>query len=131
MDTKAKGDRSVAMIMAAFIKKGMNVLIPFGDNCRYDLVTERDGIFSKIQCKSGRLKNGVVKFKTCSTYSHRNGGSRDYKGEVDFFGVYCFENEKIYLVPVNDVGIRMGVLRIDETKNCQTKFVRMANIYEM
>ena len=129
MNTKAKGDLTEAMILAGLLRAGKNVLKPFGDNQRYDLVVEENGTFSRIQCKTGRVKLGAVTFKTCSTYAHRGRESRDYRGEADVFGVYCPDNDTVYMVPVNDVGIREGSLRIDEPKNGRTKGIRWAEKY--
>lgn len=39
-DTKLVGDVAVAMILAALLKRGQNVLLPFGDRHPYDLVIE-------------------------------------------------------------------------------------------
>ena len=48
------------------------MLIPFGDNQRYDLVVEREGNFVRVQCKTGRVrKEGQILFNTCSSYVHR------------------------------------------------------------
>jgi len=44
--------------------------VPFGENTRYDLVVD-DGLrLGRVQCKSGQLVSGVVRFKTASTYAH-------------------------------------------------------------
>jgi PD-(D/E)XK endonuclease len=44
----------------------MTVLLPFGVNQRYDLVLDLDGHLVKAQCKTGRLRKGVVSFSTRS-----------------------------------------------------------------
>jgi hypothetical protein len=40
--------------MAALLRRGKKVLMPFSDNCRYDIVVEENGSFTRIQCKTGR-----------------------------------------------------------------------------
>jgi hypothetical protein len=57
--------------------------------------------------------------------------SQDYRGEVDFFGVYCPETDRVNLVPVEAVGKWEGFLRIDATKNKQSKRIRWAAEYEL
>ena len=108
---KEVGDASQAMILVRLVQAGMNVLVPFGENVRYDyVVEERDGTFTRVQCKTGRMRDGVVIFPTCSvTYHHPNNrGMRayrhDYRKDADLFGVYCPETDAVYLVPVNHVG---------------------------
>jgi len=52
---KSIGERSQAHIIARFLDVGYNILIPYGDNTRYDLVIEdADGNFYRVQCKTGR-----------------------------------------------------------------------------
>lgn len=130
-ETKRKGEVGEAAVLARLVKLGFAVLQPFGDNQPYDLVIEKDGEFFRLQCKSGKLKNGVISFKTVSTLPRLN-GTYDYKsydGKIDFFAVYCPDNEEIYLVPVDDVGKVVSYLRVEKTKNSQTKGVRLAEKY--
>jgi hypothetical protein len=51
-NTKMAGNASEAVVMAEFLKAGFPVLIPFGENSRYDLVVEADGRFLPVQCKT-------------------------------------------------------------------------------
>jgi PD-(D/E)XK endonuclease len=114
---KAVGERSEAMVLAGLLKNGEVVLQPFGDNQRYDLVVERDGKFLRVQCKTGRLKNGCVRFYTRSVnYIKGKVVKEAYYGQADIFGVYCPDNDKIYLVPVDQVGKDACHLRIDPAK---------------
>lgn len=130
MNTKDIGDISEAVAIAAFVKVGMTVLKPFGDNRRYDLVVDISGRFIRVQCKTARLKNGAVYFEPCSSYVHRGGSKKGYRGEIEFFAVYSPDKDRLYVVPVDDVGERGCKLRVDATKNGQTKLVRWARDYE-
>lgn len=131
MNSKDVGERTEAQILAALLKVGKVVLMPFGDNQRYDLVIDDGGKFVRVQCKTGRMKDGFIKFQTCSSSTHRVGGKkRGYKGQIEMFGVYCKENDKIYMIPVDDVPNTEAVLRINEPNNGQTRNIRMAKDYE-
>ncbi len=55
MNTKQIGEITEACILAILLKAGYVVLTPFGDNQRYDLVIERDGVFQRVQCKSSSV----------------------------------------------------------------------------
>lgn len=128
---KIVGDRTCAMVLARLLQFYDTVLLPFGENQRYDLVVDTGSSFIRVQCKTGRLRNGVVAFATCSsTYHHPNRNTaysrKDYRGEADVFGVYCPDNEGFYLVPVGAVGRRRGYLRVDLTKNSQSRRIRWA-----
>jgi len=106
MNTKALGDASTAMVLARLALQGKSVMVPHGDKDRFDLALYEDGKFSRIQCKTGRLKNGTVRFAVRSVYSHAKGQHviRTYEGQVEFFGVFCPETDGVYLVPVDVVG---------------------------
>ena len=61
------GERSEAIILAELVKRGYRVLIPYGTNHRYDIVINVGGRFLRAQCKTGRLRDGVIRFATAST----------------------------------------------------------------
>jgi len=133
---KAVGDLTCAIVLARLLAMFDAVLLPFGENQRYDLVAEKNGAFLRVQCKTGRLRNGVIKFPCCSiNYEHptpRKGFyARDYRGSADLFGVYCPENDAVYLVPVYEVGRKEGCLRVDPTKNHQSERIRWAIDFEV
>ena len=65
----AIGERSQGAIAAEVMKYGYIILVPFGEAHRYDMVIEKDGQFSRLQCKTGRYINGVIKFNACSVNS--------------------------------------------------------------
>ena len=134
---KLVGDRSTAMVLARLLEIYEVVLLPFGENQRYDLVIDSGTDFIRVQCKTGRLENGVIKFNACSsTYHHPNRlpgqpYQRHYRGAADMFGVYCRANDRAYLVPVEHIGKRLGSLRIERTLNNQAQRIRWAGEYEI
>ncbi len=130
-NTKAIGDVTEGSILASLLKMGKAVLLPFGENHRYDMVVEDGGKFVRIQCKTGRLRNGAVEFNTCSYHYHRGAKKKTYHGCADVFGVYCPDNGMSYLVPVDGVSDRMCRMRVDVPKNNQTKGIRLAKDYEI
>jgi hypothetical protein len=100
-----------AKLLAALQMNGYVVLDPFGDGHRYDLAIEKGGEFSRIQCKTGHLKNGVIRFPSRSCRSRDSkytgvvaGIMTSYFGDADQFGIYCPENDKCYLLPIEDTG---------------------------
>jgi hypothetical protein len=90
-----------------------------------------------FRLKTGRIKRGTVAFSTASTNHYVRDGAvihsarQSYTGQIEYFGVYCFDNDKCYLIPVDDIGKTGGFLRIDETKNNQKKNIHWAKDYEM
>jgi hypothetical protein len=132
---KDKGDRTALAVMLALRAQGYAVLVPFGENTRYDLVIDDGDGLARVQCKTGRLRGGAVLFAVCSCYGHhmRPGESRrSYRGQVEFFGVHCPDTEMVYLVPIEDLDVRTSAaLRVDPAKNAQRLKVRNAADYEI
>ena len=131
MNTKTVGEQSQAIIMAELAKAGKVVLLPFGDNQRYDLVLDEQGTFVRVQCKTGRLRDGAVVFATASSYAHRGGKWKDYRGNADIFAVYCPDTGKVYIISVDSCERRSCSLRVDPVKNGQLRGIRLAADYEL
>lgn len=126
------GLRTEAAILAELARRGYQVLVPWGVNQRYDLVLDMDSKFLRAQCKTGRLRNGVVIYSTRSTrVNTRKTFSRDYVGEVELFLIYCPDTDRIYAVPVDEAPAGYGHLRVDPTRNGQESLIRWARDYEL
>lgn len=114
--------------MAALIRAGYVVALPFDGSLRYDMIIDDQGTLGRVQCKTATLKDGVVRFKTHSM-TRSTGKTRSYHEEVEFFGAYCHENNTVYLVPVADAPNNVCYLRLDPPRNNQTKGLRWAKDY--
>jgi PD-(D/E)XK endonuclease len=132
---KVIGDRTTLAIMLALQEAGYSMLVPFGENTRYDLVIDDGRVLARVQCKTGRLRAGAVRFPTCSTYGHhRNPGQsrRHYEGQIDYFAVHCPETRGVYLIPIGEIQARsQAALRVDSPRNGQAKRIRWAADYEI
>jgi hypothetical protein len=130
---KAIGERSQLAVMVALDRAGYPVFVPFGENLRYDLVIDEGHKLSRVQCKTGRLLAGAVRFRACSSYAHHLNPKvikRDYLGEIDHFGVYCVETQDVYLVPIESAQVRRECsLRVDPSRNGQKLGIRQAADY--
>jgi hypothetical protein len=132
---KKVGDRSTLAIMLALHDVGFAVLLPFGENTRYDLVIDDGAELRRVQCKTGRLYKGAIRFPACSSYVHHRNPvmpRRAYTGEVEAFAVYCPDTSGVYLVPIDDLRVeRQGALRVEAPRNNQKRFIRLASDYEV
>jgi PD-(D/E)XK endonuclease len=135
LDAKRKGHISESAIITKFLQCGYMVLTPYGGSERYDLVIEdAERQFWRVQCKSAWIDNGetVLKFDTAN--HNVIGVKRDwrhYREQCDYFAVYSEELNKVYLVPVDEVGTTRAHLRLEPSKNGQEKNVRWAKNYEL
>jgi hypothetical protein len=126
------GQRTETAIAEALVRRGFTVLQPIGSNHRYDLVVEVDGDFLRVQCKTGRLRDGAVTFKTISVRVNTKGARvRHYDGEVDYFAVYCSALDRVYLVPFEVCRRGETFLRVEPCRNHQVKGIRWARDYEL
>ncbi len=132
---KAIGDRSTLAIMLALCEAGYDLLVPFGENTRYDLVIDDGTRLARVQCKTGRLRKGGITFNTCSSYAHHPNPRvvrRDYRGQIDYFAVFCPETRRSYLIPIAEVPLkRQARLRVHPARNNQQLGIRFAADFEI
>lgn len=129
--TKAIGDITEAVVMGALPQAGFSVLVPWGENQRYDLVVETGGHFLRVQCKTGRViqDGSILAFSTASHDGHR--ARQSYRGQADLFAVYAPppSTGQVYVLPVEDVGENAVWLRLTPARNGQEIGVRYAEEY--
>lgn len=127
--TKQKGDIAEAYVTYLLKQNGFNVLIPWGEDNRYDIVTEKKGIFKRIQVKYSTPKNGTieVRVRSCNNYNIIHYSPKD----IDIIAVYSSNKNKVFFIPLEDIKDKsICKLRLEPTKNKQKKFVVMASKYE-
>jgi PD-(D/E)XK endonuclease len=129
METLSKGNTCESAVLNAFVERGYDVLIPFGEGQPYDLVVDLPSAdFLRVQCKTAREVPGCVVFNSRTTDHGR--GRRPYEGLADIFGVYAPSTGSVYLVPVAEVPGFEGRLRLRPAQNNQRLRVRLAEDYE-
>ena len=71
METHRKGDLTEAVLIAELMKRSIPVSVPFGDNERYDIVTETPGGgLLKLQVKTGWMADGTIEFHGTSQHTN-------------------------------------------------------------
>ena len=128
MQTGEKGNLSEARILAAFVAAGYLVSVPFGSGHKYDFVVDDSTRLLRVQCKTGRVKNNVLLF---NAYSQSGNGraKTSYRGLADLFAVLNPVDDKVYLIPVDEVGVTDVSLRLAPTLNGQGQGLRWAELY--
>jgi PD-(D/E)XK endonuclease len=86
-----------------------------------------------VQCKTGRLRQGVIRFNTVST---RVNTVRTYIApyaaeQIDLFLIYCPEMERVYALNIGEAASSNGRLRVDPAANGQAKGIRWAADHEL
>ena len=116
-DTQRRGLVAQTAILNKLVQLGFEILFPYDSSLGYDLayfVTEehrnfgfflhKESYLVRIQCKSAWLsKDGAyMEFNTHMPSSKkRRGEKRGYAGKAEYFGVYCPEIGKVYMVSVD------------------------------
>jgi len=131
MVTATKGNAAEARLLAEFVARGFDVLVPFGGGQPYDLMVDLGSQTLKIQCKTAWLTAGgsCLMFNSRSTDHGR--GPQPYHGLADLFGVFLPARDSVYLVPLDSVGGFAGRLRLEPTQNNQRRGVRFAADFEI
>jgi hypothetical protein len=132
LTSKQKGNIAELECLLAINKYGFKTSIPFGDDCRYDLVVDINNKLYRIQCKKSRaLQNSEgFKFNTKSIVITTHGvkESKYTKDEIDFFATVY--DGQCYLVPVDECGKEKS-LRFKYPSNGQKKHISLAVNYTL
>lgn len=114
MNSKQKGNIGEAIILAEFVKRGVQCSIPYGDNARYDLIAEFNEKLNKIQIKYCNQKISVNNSISCpcasSTNHTTNKHYTTYTNDVDYFAFYIKEWDTCCLVPIDVIGNRKTIV---------------------
>tara|TARA_R110000744_G_scaffold181849_1_gene301022 strand:+ start:64 stop:477 length:414 start_codon:yes stop_codon:yes gene_type:complete len=131
--SKALGSRGELLAAADMIDKGYNVFTEMGDNSPIDLIAVNpdDHSVVKFQVKTATVKNGkVIVYGSVTTRSYQRTYSKD---DFDYFIVVVPERDIMMYIPIEDVILSNNsanlIIRIDESKNNQTKGVNYYTKY--
>lgn len=142
VNTSSRGLIGHTAVLNELVRKGKEVLMPWGDHRRYDLAfVEPLGVSGgmkliRVQCKVARLsKDGGYLLFNAFSVTIRVGGKthlkKGYQDDIEYFAVYSPDTEKIYMVPVEDVAYTGETrLRLKPSRNGQKQGVRWAKDYE-
>ena len=118
MTTNEKGRITLAKVLARLSEKGKHVLVPFANVGRYDLLIDnRDGTFTRVECKTARYKKGCIMFHTESRGGRGLKEAQDYSHDADVFGVWSSQTDKVYLISVKDATLSSMMIRVEEPKS--------------
>ncbi|MFC6615511.1 group I intron-associated PD-(D/E)XK endonuclease [Halopenitus salinus] len=131
MESHRRGDLTEQIVITELKRRCISVSTPIGDNERYDVVLEQpSGNLLRAQIKTGRLKDGVIRFKGVSQHTNSSGHVyQRYGDDVDCFLVYCYETEQTYFIDSAEVGTSM-YLRVDSPRQ-DTNQINWAKEYRL
>lgn len=132
LTTKQKGNITEVECILAFIKAGYKVSIPYGEDCKYDLILDINNKLYRIQCKASKGlldPDDGFKFK-CRSTKITNHGVKTHlynQSEIDYFATVY--RGQCYLIPVNECD-NEKTLRYRYPINGQKKGIYLAEKYK-
>jgi PD-(D/E)XK endonuclease len=130
MDTNKKGNIGLAKVLTELISKGYNCFLPFTDTTCVDLIVGNSKMeLKRIQVKyRQKNKNGSIDVPLETVVNGKKIPVE--RNKIDYYIVYCPDNEKIYYVDLNVIPkVRSFTLRIDST-NVKSENIRYASDFE-
>lgn len=118
---KEIGNIGEVVVLSKFVKMGIDIYQPFGDNTRADYIADFNNKLQKIQVKScARLYNDAT-YHIDLTSTHRKGKGTYREGydsnEIDFFACYCLQRSEPILIPIDLCENKTGlIIRIKPQK---------------
>lgn len=133
MNSKSKGNIGEAVILAEFVKRNIQVSIPFGDNARYDLIAEFNNKLNKIQVKycSELATSDSIECKCASSTNHTtNKHYTTYFNDVDYICCYLQPWDLSIIIPIDEIGNKKTfTVRKTTPKNKQNKNIHYVDDY--
>ncbi|MFB3919988.1 MAG: group I intron-associated PD-(D/E)XK endonuclease [Candidatus Velamenicoccus archaeovorus] len=128
-ETKLKGDIAEAYVLFLLKQRGFHVLVPWGEDHRFDMVAEKNGIYKKVQVKYVSAKNGILEIPLRSCNNHK---VIHYSPlDVDIIAAYHDAARKVYFVPLKNISNRSSFkIRLIPARNNQQEKIVPASRYE-
>ena len=125
MTTKQIGNIGEAKVLSEFVRLGVPVYLPFGDNEKADLIADFNGKLNRIQVKTSQkiIDGDKVGFSLVSSTVHRQNGVKHIytEDEIDYFAFYNLERDRVYLISIKEEGLPKNEVTIrfclPKTKN--------------
>jgi PD-(D/E)XK endonuclease len=133
-DLKRKGDIAELKVAVDLLDRGCRVAIPFGEDCDYDLIADREGVLHRVQVKYTESDGHVVILR-CRSHSLTKGKIRATKyytaAIIDWIVVYDRTTDCCYYCPASELGSGRGSprLRLTPARNGQVLGIRDAGDY--
>lgn len=131
---KQKGNLAELKVAADLMDRGCQLSIPFGEDCDYDLIADREGVLHRIQVKFTESDGRSIILR-CRSHSLTKGKIRHTKHytakTIDWIAVYDRTSDRCYYCPAGELGSGRSelVLRLAPALNGQRARIRNACDY--
>lgn len=134
-DLKRKGDSAELIVAADLVRRGHKIALPFGEDCDYDLIVDRDGSLERVQVKYATGSEEIVPVR-CKSLSLTKGKVKTVKRytaeTIDWLAVYHATSRRCFYLPASELGSGRDMLhlRLSPARNGQRIGIRFADDYE-
>lgn len=131
--SKRIGDIGQAEITARLLHyENIIVSKPVSDNEPYDLIVDIENKLYRVQVKTTEtVKNNSMIFAASITNPFKKTNKRYTASEIDWFMLYCVENNYYGLVTIDEYTSKEIVLRLTPPLNNNFTNVKMASMYAL
>lgn len=135
LNSNDKGAIAETGVMMAAVRLSIPVYRPLHEHARVDLVLDVGGRFWGVQCKWANLSadSSVVVIRLRTNRYTPNGYvvSTYDASEVDFFGAYCADLDRCFLLPISRYeGVGCVHLRLTPARNGQVACTNLADDFD-
>ena len=131
---KRKGDLAELKVAVDLMDRGCQLSFPFGEDCDYDLIADKEGLLHRVQVKYTE-SNGRTILLRCRSHSLTKGKIRQTKHytakTIDWLAVYDRTTDCCYYCPASELGSGRCELslRLTPARNGQRVGIRNAGDY--
>jgi hypothetical protein len=104
---KQKGNAGLAVAIGYYGSHGYSVSIPLNDTQDYDIIIDKDGVLTKVNCKatSSQSSSNDDSFTIdLRNTGGTNGGVYGHTLDKDIDAIFCLDGSgRMFHIPVNDI----------------------------
>lgn len=122
------GNIGYAKVIAKLCELNIPVYSPFGEGYTADLIADFGGKLTRIQIKTTEKVHGDFITWKITKQSGFHGSRVPYtKEEVDYFALYCIQEDILCLVPFEKTTKTVLTIRLDNYKGVRTKTMKFVS----
>ena len=128
---KQKGDVAELAVALDLRRRGHRVAFPYGEDCDYDLIVDREGRLERVQVKYAASDGAVleIRYRSHSLTGGRVRATKLYTAaSIDWLAAYDATTGRCYYVPATLLGEGRSLLtlRLAPARNHQVRGTRRA-----
>jgi len=131
-DNQRRGMVNEYKVAVYLLEKGYDVAKPYLDEQKYDILVDFGNGFERVQVKTGREINGIVRCRVQKRKYNTTILQQYTDKDIDSFIIFCQDNNKLYRIGIEEYRGTVDVcLRVQAPKNNQKASILWAKDFEI